>query len=489
MPDPFTAARHSLAAFSTLIYPPYQIAPHLVYLMQVLESQAPRIAISLPPQHGKTKLVSQLFPPWVLGRSPAMRIIFATYGQELSLDSGRIVRDIVTGDTFRRIFPDLALRGEPATHRIETSAGGYYLASSRDGPVTGRGAGLLILDDMLKDEAEARSDAITRDLHSRYEHVFRSRLSANGRIILIGTRWGERDLTGYVLREHKDENWLVLNLPAIAEGDEYYPDGRRFRRAGEALWPEQFPLETLLERKRDCGSGSWSCLYQGQPLPEGGLVFNVKNFNRLDMGAVRFRRTVFALDTAFKTGRTNDYSVILVAGEVEQGYPIAHVWRARVDFPTLRRTLQSLAAQWHPNTILVEDAASGQSLIQDLKQTSLPIVPVKVDADKLTRANAITGLLESGRILLPVEAGWLTDFLDEVAAFPGGAHDDQVDALTMALNYLRGGVDQRAWFRAVAASQGRSETDICEIERRLPGARGDRREEPPPVDDDKEELV
>jgi predicted phage terminase large subunit-like protein len=349
---------------------------------------------------------------------------------------------------------------------------------------------LLVLDDMLKDQAEARSEVTTRGLHLWFEHVARTRLSRRGAIICVGTRWGERDLIGYVLREHKDENWLVLNLPAIAETEEFF-GGKLFRHAGEALWPEQFPLEMLQAIRQDGGAGMFTALYQGRPLPEGGLVFNVKNFNRIDMGALRFRRTCFALDTAFKTGRTSDYSVILVAGEIEQGYPIAHLWRGRVDFPTLRRTLVSLAGHWHPNTILIEDAASGQSLIQDLKQTNLPIVPVRVDADKLARATAITGLVESGRVFLPVEAGWLTDFLNEVAAFPGGAHDDQVDALTMALNYLRGGIDQRAWFRAVAVSQGRSEAEIREIERRLPATglaktKGGRL---PEADDDKEEIV
>jgi hypothetical protein len=290
MADPFTAARHSLASFTVLTYPPFQLARHVRYLIQVLErverGDVARVAISLPPQHGKTKLASQLFVPWCLGRAPGLKVIFATYGQELSLDSGRVVRDIVTAETFRRIFPDLRLRGEPATHRIETATGGCYLATSRDGPVTGRGADLLILDDMLKDESEARSDTITRDLHSRYEHVFRSRLSRRGRVVIIGTRWGERDMIGYVLREHKDEQWLVVNLPALAEARETYPDGRTFREAGEALWPEAFPLATLLDRQRDVGSGTWSCLYQGRPLPEGGLIFNIKNFNYYDQANV-----------------------------------------------------------------------------------------------------------------------------------------------------------------------------------------------------------
>jgi predicted phage terminase large subunit-like protein len=173
---------------------------------------------------------------------------------------------------------------------------------------------------------------------------------------------------------------------------------------------------------------------------------------------MKLTRIIFSVDTAFKTGRTNDFSVILIMGEAREGFYVLHVWRARADFPTLKKTLTTLAAEWKPNTILVEDAASGQSLIQDLKDTSLPIKPVKVDADKVTRANAVTGIIEAGRVFLPHAAGWLADFRDEVAAFPSGAHDDQVDALTMALNYLRGAGgwgEAKAFLRALFLHEGR----------------------------------
>jgi predicted phage terminase large subunit-like protein len=151
-----------------------------------------------------------------------------------------------------------------------------------------------------------------------------------------------------------------------------------------------------------------------------------------------FNRVVQSWDTAFKKGSENDFSVCTTWGITDVGYYLLHVWRERAEFPELKRLLASLAEQWKPNAILIEDRASGQSLIQELKTSStLPIIPVKVDSDKLARAQAVTPLLEAGKVFLPDSAQWVSDFIDELAAFPSGLHDDLVDSMTQALNYLR----------------------------------------------------
>ena len=142
-------------------------------------------------------------------------------------------------------------------------------------------------------------------------------------------------------------------------------------------------------------------------------------------------------DCAFKVGRENDYSVCTTWLTCEAGYYLLSLWRDRVEFPALKRQVISQAAAWKPHAIIVEDSASGQSLIQELRTTQLPILPIKGDSDKVSRAQAVTPLIESGRVFLPQSAGWLQDFMDELASFPKAAHDDCVDSLTQALNYLR----------------------------------------------------
>jgi len=143
-------------------------------------------------------------------------------------------------------------------------------------------------------------------------------------------------------------------------------------------------------------------------------------------------------DTAFKTGAENDYSVCTTWAVLRNGYYLLALWRGRVDFPELKRRVNVLAEEWHPNQILVEDKASGQSLIQELRCDSrLPIIPVKVDSDKRARAEAVTPLIEAGKVFLPESAPWVREFVDEMAAFPTGVHDDVVDSTTQALNYVR----------------------------------------------------
>jgi len=292
---------------------------------------------------------------------------------------------------------------------------------------------LLILDDPIKDHEEANSETIRKSLHEWFVSVAYTRLMPGGAIIIVQTRWHEDDLAGWLLREHASENWDVLSLPAIAEQDE------RFRHVGEALWPERFPLSQLERIRVAIGGRAWASLYQQRPAAAGGMIFK-RDWWQLfaTPPASPFSVVVQSWDTAFKKGSENDYSVCSTWGVAENGYYLLHLWRDRVEFPELKRVLASQAEQWRPHTILVEDRASGQSLIQELKlSTALPIIPVKVDADKQARAQAVTPLVEAGKVFLPQSAPWLNDFIDELASFAAGTHDDMVDSTTQALNYLR----------------------------------------------------
>ena len=156
-----------------------------------------------------------------------------------------------------------------------------------------------------------------------------------------------------------------------------------------------------------------------------------------------FSQIVQSWDTAFKKGADNSFSVCGTWGLTENGYYLLSVWRGRVEFPELRRVLIAQAEEWKPNAILVEDRASGQSLLQELKSaTTLPVLPVKADSDKLSRAQAVTAIVEAGKVYLPEQASWLNEYIDEMASFPMGLYDDQVDSTTQALNYFRERLDR-----------------------------------------------
>jgi predicted phage terminase large subunit-like protein len=432
----FALAHQDLACYAIAQLPTFELARHHELIVAKLEAvergELSRLMIFLPPRHGKSLIASSLFPAWYLGRHPEHHVIFTTYGQELSDDFGRRVRNFIVDQVHQAVFPNCRLSEDSsAAHRFNTTKGGAYYAVGRGGPITGRGAHLLLLDDPIKDHEEANSETTRKSLHEWFASVAYTRLMPGGAIIVIQTRWHEDDLAGWLLREHASENWDVLSLPAIAEHDE------SFRKEGEALWPERFPLEDLNRKREAVGGAAWASLYQQRPAAAEGAIFK-REWWRPYRELPEFSQIVQSWDTAFKKGAETSYSVCTTWGLAENGYFLLSVWRNRVEFPELRRTLIALADQWKPTAILVEDRASGQSLLQELKSaTTLPVLAVRADSDKLSRAQAVTPLVEAGKVFVPESASWLSDYIAELAAFPMGNYDDAVDSTTQALNYFR----------------------------------------------------
>jgi predicted phage terminase large subunit-like protein len=186
-------------------------------------------------------------------------------------------------------------------------------------------------------------------------------------------------------------------------------------------------------------------LYQQRPAAAEGVIFR-REWWRTYRDQPSCSRIVQSWDTGFKSGCDNDFSVCTTWGVNSAGYFLLSLWRGKVEFPELKRRVAWLAAEWKPNVILIEDRASGQSLVQELKNASrYPILPIKVDSDKETRAHAVTPLIEAGKVFLPESAPWLATFIDELAVFPNGTNDDIVDSVTQALNYLRKLPNNEVW--------------------------------------------
>jgi len=421
--------------------PSFDVAPchkaMIELLEQLLAGKIKKAAIITPPRHSKTTLGNVMLPAFALGRNPTETIITVSYGSELSETWGRKVRNILSDPEFQRLFPHCQMSPDTsAAYRFSTTAGGEYTATGRGGPITGKGASLLVLDDLIKDAQEANSETTCRSIVEWLQSVAFTRLTPNGRVLAIATRWSERDPMGWILQQN---GWTVLHLPAFAES-KADPLGREI---GEALWPSHYPVEALEQIRADVGSRVFQTLYQGNVSASQGTIFKRDWFQHYQQRPESFSRIIQSWDTAFKTGATNDYSVCATFGESKSGFYLLSLYRAKVEFPELKRQVAQQADFWHPSEIYVEDKASGQSLIQELKlATTYPIIPVKIDRDKETRASAVTGYFESGRVLFPEGAPWLADLEDELASFPGGLHDDCVDAITQALNRMRdaGGV-------------------------------------------------
>jgi predicted phage terminase large subunit-like protein len=431
-------ARLDFAAFCVAMRPDYKFPRFLLELIDNLEavekSDLRRLLVFMPPRHGKTLTGSILFAAWAMGRDPKRFVVLGCYGEELAFTFGRAIRNVMASALFRQVFSGCRLAGDStAANRFALEAGGGFFAVGRGSALTGRGASILILDDLVKDRAEADSEAVRRSTESWLREVAITRLEPRSPIVAIGTRWHQADILG-TLAADRIEPWKTLAFPAIAEkGDPLQ------RPEGEALWPERFGLTELARIRAEIGSRAWSALYQGRPTAAEGAVFRIEWIQRYSSAPTEFSRIVLAVDCAFKGGTENDFSAATVWGESKTGFYLLFGWRDRPDFPALKRRIIALAEAWNPHAVLIEDAASGQSAIQELLSgTSLPIVPVKATGGKTERAVAVSPMFESGRVHFPAPgAGWLADLEDELLAFPAGIHDDLVDSVSMALNFLR----------------------------------------------------
>lgn len=433
--------------------------PHLALLTdrlcQLARGDIKRLMVFMPPRHGKSYLCSQYFPAWYIGAF-RRRVILASYGATFAASWGRLARNVLTewGPTVYgvRVAQDSSaadhweLEGADGQHGVMHTAG-------VGGDVTGRGASLLIIDDPVKNMEEAQSPTYREKAWEWYTSTAYTRLEPDGRVLIIQTRWHDDDLSGRILREastahaHVDggdtEPWHVLSLPAIADADEAYAitgDTPYTRTEGAALWPERFNAARLAAIRTDVGGSVWSALYQQRPAPEAGYIWRREWFQRYSAlgGLPQFERVIQAVDTAFKTGVASDYSAIATWGYTKNAIYLLDVWRARVEYPELKRAIHDAAAKWSPRAIYVEDAASGQSIIQELhRETRLPIIAIKPQGSKEARAAAVTPLAEAGKVYVPDSAPWVADWLDEHVAFPRGAHDDLVDTTSMALEQIQ----------------------------------------------------
>lgn len=451
--------RQSFAAFAEKTFgtlspgepflPNWHVALICDRLERVRRGEIKRLIINLPPRSLKSLLVSVAFPAFILGHDPRARIIAASYGSDLATKFGADTRAVMQSRWYQVLFPHTRLASkQPAVSDLRTTDHGGRLAVSAGGPVTGRGARFILIDDPLK-ASDAPSDAERDRINAWFDQNIIQRLDnkAVGAIVLVMQRLHEDDLTGHLLDKG---GWEHLKLPAIAEDPECFAlsDGRCFMRdVGDLLHPAREPKDVLDEIRQSIGAYDFSGQYQQEPAPrEGGLV-RAEQFPRQPSDTVKFDMRIQSWDTAHKTGEQNDYSVCTTWGRTpDDRYFLLHLSRAKLSFPQLVDRVGALYAEHRPHTIVIEDTPGSAGLIDSLRDgTSLPIQAIRPEADKLTRLNVLTGLIASGRVVLPPDASWIDDFLLEITRFPRAKHDDQVDSFTQGLSHLRNACRHEFW--------------------------------------------
>ncbi len=398
-----------------------------------------RLVVNVPPRHLKSLAVSVALPAWLLGADPALGIVNVTYGRELSDKFARDCRALMTAPWYRALFPARLASPRPPFRELATTRGGFRLATSVGGVLTGRGADVILIDDPLK-PADAMSQRRRAMVNEWFDSTLFSRLNhkAKGSIVIVMQRLHEDDLVGHVM---KQGGWDVVSFPAIAEEDELHeirtPTGSTAirRAAGEVLNGERESLETLNAIRSTIGEYNFAAQYQQTPAPAGGGMVKTAWFRRYKPHELpAFDRIMQSWDTANKPSELADYSVCTTWGMKERSFYLLNVFRKKLSFPELKRAVVEQDEAFRPQAILIEDRASGTQLIQDLLASGLSkVTRSEPDGDKIMRLHAQTATIENGFVWLPEEAHWLADYLSELAAFPMGRHDDQVDSTAQAL--------------------------------------------------------
>jgi len=398
-----------------------------------------RLVITLPPRNLKSIGASVAFPAFALGHDPTLRIVCASYSQDLAAKHARDCRTVMESAWYQRLFPRTCIDPRKNTEgEFETTARGYRLATSVGGTLTGRGGNLIIIDDPLR-AADALSETKRGAVNEWYDSTLSSRLDSKAEdvIVIIMQRLHVDDLVGHVLE--KGEAWTHLNLPAIADATEEVALGGgdvQHRSPGDVLHPEREPLAVLDQLKAAMGSQAFSAQYQQTPVPPDGDLIKRAWFRSYDRPPERSQgdQIVQSWDTASKASQKNDFSVCTTWLMQRSDYYLLDVLRERLEFPDLRRRILTHAKAHDARAVLIEDAGSGAALIQDLKREGkLRPIAIRPDGDKIVRLEGQSAVIEAGHVLLPETAPWRSDFLLEVMAFPHGRYDDQVDSLSQFL--------------------------------------------------------
>ena len=441
-------ARRGLLPFTIYTFDGYEVNWHHEVTCEYLDEWAfgdvDRLMVFEPPRHGKSELVSRRLPAYIFGRNPDARIIGTSFGDDLAQRMNRDVQRIMDSESYTKIFPDTTLAGKEVSRIFGTKAlrntnifeivghKGVYTGSGIGGAIMGMGFDYGIIDDPYKNRQEANSRAIREKVWEWFTEVFYTRGEKGAKMLLTMTRWHESDLAGMLqflmANDPEADKWTILVLPAFAEYDDEY------RKEGEALWPSKYGVADLMATKATLGSYAFNALYQQRPSPVAGgiLLRDWWKYYRDPPG--KFDLIIQSWDMTFKGKEDSDYVVGGVLGKVGSDIYVLDLVRGKMTFSETIRAFRELSAKW-PKAVtkLIEDKANGPAIIDVLKHEVPGIIPVNPRGSKIERANAASPIVEAGNVFLPIRKPWVQDFVEECAAFPNGAYDDQVDMFTQAM--------------------------------------------------------
>lgn len=432
-----------LLDFVSHVYPGYKVGPHHRRLANIFEDIAAgkkkRVIVNIAPRHGKSELISYLAPAWYLGKFPHKKIIMASHTADLAVNFGRRVRNLVSSDSYKDIFPTVELQADSkSASRWGTNFNGEYFAIGVGGALAGRGADLFIIDDPHSEqEAKLGKPDVFLPAWEWFQSGPIQRLMPGGAIIVVMTRWSKLDLTGQLIkqmsRDEGSEPWEVVEFPAILND--------------KPLWGEFWSLDELLAKKASMDPRYWQAQYMQNPVSEEGALLKRewwKIWPKEDPPPCEF--TIMSLDAAQETNNRADYNALTTWGvffnEETNNFNIIllNAIKRRMEFPDLKKLVLQEYKDWEPDAFVVEKKSNGSALYQELRRMGVPIgefTPGK-GQDKISRVNAVSDLLSSGIVWAP-DRRWAKEVIEECNDFPSGENDDLVDSTTQALLRFRQG--------------------------------------------------
>lgn len=408
---------------------------HLELIAEVLQRIADGeqlfVLIEMPPRHGKSLFGTETYPSFYLGKNPDKRVIVSSYSGGLAKKFGRMNRNKFA-DNAGELFGLKVSKDNAAANNwgIEGHKGGM-ISVGIGGAITGEGADLLVLDDVVKNAKEANSPTYREMVWNEWESTLSTRLHDGGSVVVIMTRWHEDDLIGRLL-ERSPRDWVRLRLPAIAEDE----DDLLGREIGEALCPELgFDEEWAEQKKLEVGSRTWSSLYQQRPAPAAGAIFN-RSWIKFYKVLPTLDERLTSWDMTFKGGEGSDRVAGQIWGRKGAEFYLTDSKTDKMDFTSSLQAVKTFHAKHRTPAILIEDKANGPAIINSLQREVPGIIPIQPIGDKVTRASAVAPYWEAGNVYLPDPsiAPWVDDFIEELVSFPYAKNDDIVDAMSQALN-------------------------------------------------------
>jgi predicted phage terminase large subunit-like protein len=424
-----TDARENLIEFTEYTFPRYRTAQHHRIIARQLErverGEIDRLMLLVPPRHGKSELASIRLPAWFLGRQPHKQFLSVSATEGLASDFGRAVRNTIDSPEYRAIFDTRLAEDSQAKGKWHTSAGGIYYALGIGGSVLGRGGDCILIDDPFASMADALSELTRKNVWDWYTGTAYNRLMPGGAIVVINHRMQEDDLCGRLLAQQAagGDKWEVVELPAINE-------------AGEALWPDAYPLEALERIRKNSQARFWSALYQQRPAPEDGDYFKAEWLKPYDHVPDRRTMRIYGGSDYAVTADGGDYTVHVVVGLDPEGRMyLLDLWRSQAASDRWVEALCDLIIDWKPIGWAEEHgqirSGVGPFLERRLRERKAWCAREQFPTrgDKAVRAQSIRGRMALEGLYVPINAPWYPDLRSELLSFPAGKHDDQVDAL------------------------------------------------------------